>query len=493
LLRNTKGGKQMAGEKKSGGFLFAVVLFLGCSAVMAEAGSEAVTGKEDWRLAVQAWTFNKFTFYEAVDKTAALGLEWIEAYPGQPLSKDAPGAVFHHTMPAAARQKAKDKLAEAGVRLVNYGVVPLPNDEKSCREVFDFARDMGIETIVSEPPAEAIELVDRLCREYKIKVAIHNHPKPSPYWDPNTVLAVCKGRSSFIGACADTGHWMRSGLDALESLRKLQGRIVSLHFKDLTELGNPDAHDTIWGSGKGNVDAMLAELSRQKFAGVFSVEYEYNWENSMPDIARCVQYFDRAAAKLGQMRWRRLFNGHDLAGWIVQPGSWAVEPNGVLAARTGPDIWTEEQFGDFVLDLEFKLAANTNSGVFLRTGSIENWLHTAIEVQVFDSYGKQSVDKHDCGAIFDCLAPSKNAVKKPGEWNRYVISCRANKINVELNGQQIVDMDLDRWTEPHKNPDGTPNKFNTAYKDMPRKGHIGLQYHGQPVWYRNIRIKPLPD
>jgi hypothetical protein len=82
-------------------------------------------------------------------------------------------------------------------------------------------------------------------------------------------------------------------------------------------------------------------------------------------------------------------------------------------------------------------------------------------------------------------------VKKPGEWNHCTITCKANKIYVVLNDEQIIDMDLNLWTEAHKNPDGTPNKFNTAYKDMPRVGRIGLQDHGDPVWYRNIKIKTL--
>ncbi|HEX7572514.1 MAG TPA: DUF1080 domain-containing protein, partial [Bacteroidota bacterium] len=97
----------------------------------------------------------------------------------------------------------------------------------------------------------------------------------------------------------------------------------------------------------------------------------------------------------------------------------------------------------------------------------------------------------DCGAIFDCLAPSANAVRPPGEWNHYTITCKGSMITVVLNGRQVIAMDLNRWTEAHKNPDGTPNKFNTAYKDMPRVGNIGLQYHGHPVWYRNVKILTL--
>jgi hypothetical protein len=112
-------------------------------------------------------------------------------------------------------------------------------------------------------------------------------------------------------------------------------------------------------------------------------------------------------------------------------------------------------------------------------------------VQVLDSYGKEPPDKHDCGAISDCLEPSVNAVRPPWEWNRYVITCEGSRIGVVLNGTAILDMDLDRWSDAGRNPDGTPNKFETAYREMPREGHLGLQDHGHPVWYRNVRVQRL--
>ncbi len=180
----------------------------------------------------------------------------------------------------------------------------------------------------------------------------------------------------------------------------------------------------------------------------------------------------------------------DLSKWILKPGTWTLE-NGVLEAQGDGDIWSKAAYGNFVLSLEFKIIPKSNSGVFIRTGSIENWLHTAIEVQVLDSYGKPDPGKHDCGAIYDVLAPSKNMVREPGEWNKYIITCIDNEIMVNLNGEDIIDMNLNRWTTAHSNPDGTKNKFNTAYKDMPRTGKIGLQYHGDPVWYRNIKVKEL--
>lgn len=448
-----------------------------------------------WRLGTQAYTFKKFTFYEAVDKTASLGLNWIEAYPGQRLSGDRPDARLTHEMPAGIRKEVKQRLAETRVRLVNYGVVGLPNDETECRKVFDFAKALGIETIVAEPSPEALDLIESLCSQYKIKVAIHNHPKDSQYWHPDKVLEVCKGRSKWIGACADTGHWMRSGVDPLEALRKLEGRIISFHFKDLNQFGERKAHDVVWGTGKADVEALLKELHRQGFQGVFSVEYEHNWENSVPEIRQCIEYFNKVAGRLRPKGWHDLL-ANDLSNCTFKPGSWAME-DAVLTRKSTKksrgDIWTKETYGDFILDLEFMLTYETNSGIFFRTADIKDCVQTGIEVQVCDSYSVAQPGTHDCGAVYDCLAPKKNMVKKPGEWNRCTITCLGNIIYVILNGEQIIDMDLRHWTEPHKNPDGTKNKYNAPFKDRPRAGHIGFQDHGHPVWYRNIKIKRLEN
>ncbi|MBN1766463.1 MAG: DUF1080 domain-containing protein [Sedimentisphaerales bacterium] len=443
--------------------------------------------KENWRLATQLWTFHTYTFYEAVEKTAALGLDWVEAYPGQQLSKDNPDERFHHTMSGELRRQVKEKLNDLGLTVVNYGVVPLPNDEAQCRIVFDFAKDMGIETLVSEPPFDAFEMLDKLCQEYQINIAIHDHPNPSPYWNPDTVLKVCEGRSSRIGACADTGHWMRSGINPLEAIKKLKGRIISLHLKDLNEFGVMDAHDVIWGTGKADMDKILAELKNQNFTGVFSIEYEHNWESSMPEVRKCAEYFYQQAHKLEQNPWKMLL-ADDLSNCILKPKSWSLQ-DGVLARHGGGDLWTKDQYGNFILDLDFKVEKGSNSGVFIRTGDLDNWLHTAIEVQIHDT--TDGTSRGACGAIYDCLAPSQNAVKPAGQWNRMRIMAKDNMIMLFMNGQQIIDMDLDKWTEPHKNPDGSKNKFNTAYKDMPRSGHIGFQDHGDAVWYRNIRIAPI--
>lgn len=189
--------------------------------------------------------------------------------------------------------------------------------------------------------------------------------------------------------------------------------------------------------------------------------------------------------------FKPLFNGKDLAGWTAKPNGWKIENGELVWSPKSGYIWSEAQYGDFVLDLEYKLAKGTNSGVFIRTAKTADPVQTGIEIQVLDSFGKEVPDKHDAGAMYDCLAPSKNTVKAPGEWNHMVITCKDAQITVELNGEKVLDADLNQWTQPNANPDGTKNKFKTAYKDMARKGHIGFQDHGNPVWYRNVRLKEL--
>jgi len=446
-----------------------------------------------WKLGPQAYSFKKFTFYEAIDKAEQLGLHYIEAYPGQKVSKERMDVKTGPDMSEEVRAEVKQKLKDAKIKLINFGVTKLTSDEAQCRKVFEFAKDMGIETIVSEPPEDAFDLIDKLCNEYNIKVAIHNHPKPSHYWNPDTVLKVCEGRSKMIGACADTGHWMRSGLNPLEAVKKLEGRIVSFHLKDLNEFGVRSAHDVPWGTGKADIKAILTELARQRFRGSFSIEYEHNWEDSVPEIQKCVDYFKKTAAKLRPSRskskgprsrgMKDLF-AKDFSNAVLE-GKWAFE-DGVLTRKGGGDIWTKDKYGDFVLKLEFKVAEGTNSGVFIRTGDYE-WLPW-IEIQIEDSSDKP-ISNHICGGIFDIIAPSKNMVKKPGLWNEMTIVAKGKRIIVVLNDEKVVDMDLNDWDTAHKNPDGTKNKFDIAYKDLPRSGFIGLQDHGRPIWYRNVKIK----
>ena len=188
--------------------------------------------------------------------------------------------------------------------------------------------------------------------------------------------------------------------------------------------------------------------------------------------------------------WRDLL-GKDLTGWQAPSGDkpspgWAVEDGTLVRKNRAGYVWTNDRFGDFVLDLEFKTEGN--SGIFIRTDDLRDPVQTGIEIQVYTPTKNPS--KGSCGAVYNCVAPSKEMSRK-GEWNHITITALDNKLTVVINGEQIVDMDLNRWTEPNKNPDGSKNKFRTALKDFKREGHIGFQDHGASVAYRKIRIKPL--
>ncbi|MCP4454890.1 MAG: DUF1080 domain-containing protein [Planctomycetes bacterium] len=479
----------------------------------------ATQAQDQWRLGMQAYSFNRFTFYEAVSKNRALGMSTIEAYPGQKLSVQHGDAKFEHTMSPALMLEAKQMLKAQGVTLVNYGVVGLPNNEKECRQVFDFARTMGIETIVSEPPEDAFDLIDRLCQEYKIGVALHNHPKPSPYWDYKTVLRLCEGRSQWIGACADTGHWTRSGIDPVEAVRALgmAGRIRSFHFKDLNELGVRGAHDVPWGTGVSKAREVLGMLASTGFRGSFSIEYEHNWLNSMPEIAQCVAFFERTAYELGVGQWHWIFNGEDLVGWDGDPRLWTVR-DGVIRGETTPEnptrgntfcIWRGGRPDDFELKLKFKIR-NGNSGVQYRSKEFAKWRITGYQAEVENKQGKVGFLYHEGGRgwlvnVGDFLTIDQPGIKtvvsqvndpkalieagyyREQDWNEYHIICQGNHVQHYLNGFQTVELiDDDRITNPNDPKDR---------KGAIREGVLALQIHAGPpmlVEFKDIRVKTLP-
>jgi sugar phosphate isomerase/epimerase len=254
--------------------------------------------KAGWRLGVQAYTFHKFSLKEAIDKAHDLGLKYIEVYYGQPLGEGIEGKMDYN-MDKATQAKVLAYAKSKAVKIVASGVIICDN-EAEWKKLFEFASQMGIETITCEPDNKHLKYIDQLANQYKIDVAIHNHPKPSAYWEPRLFLDAVKGLSNRIGACADVGHWKRMGIDPVEALKKYEGRIKTLHFKDVKEkvAGETEQHDVIWGTGICNVDAMLKELKRQNFKGLFSIEYEYNWDNSVPDIKQCILYFNKVSDSL---------------------------------------------------------------------------------------------------------------------------------------------------------------------------------------------------
>lgn len=250
--------------------------------------------KLGWRLGIEAYTFHKFTFFETIDKTADLGLSYVGGLSFQKVSAAMPKN-FDPDLTDAELEAVRLKLAERGVRLVTYYLQEIPDEEQACRKIFEFGRKLGIETFMTEPKLEALERIDRFCNQYGIKVALHNHDqKASPaYWSPEAVLRACQGRSPLIGACADLGYWMRSGIDPVEGLRKLGDRLITLQMHDLHAPG-PDGHDVPWGTGVGRSAEVFAEMRRLgQRPTLIGLEYSYDWYESLPKIEQCIRFFNQ--------------------------------------------------------------------------------------------------------------------------------------------------------------------------------------------------------
>jgi hypothetical protein len=214
-----------------------------------------------------------------------------------------------------------------------------------------------------------------------------------------------------------------------------------------------------------------------------------------PMVARAAD--NELTAKEKADGWILLFDGKTHEGWMTDKGAKSktpVEHGAINPHKCGGYMMVhKKKWENYVLSLDFKITKGCNSGIFVRTSSLKprpgkDVGFNGLEVAIDDTPG---AGYHDTGAIYDLVKPKKQAMKKVGEWNHIVITSNKNIIEVELNGQKITRMDLDKFTKKYKRPDGTKHKFDIAYKDHPRKGYIGLQDHGSACWFKNIKLKEL--
>jgi sugar phosphate isomerase/epimerase len=249
--------------------------------------------KLGWLLSCQMYTFRDRSFYEALDVLAGIGVRRVEPAFFLPLDKAQPGLKTGESLAPDKRREMKQRMADLGITMPTY-YAPIEGDKAAWPKIFDFAKEMGVQTLVAEPPPDALDALDPLCEEYKINLAVHNHPEGSgsKYWNPDTLLEACKGLSPRIGACPDTGHWVRSGLNTLESLNKYHERIITIHLKDAAESGKRDSRDVPLGTGMGNYAAILKQLQDWKWKGVMTVEYEHQSPQLVEEVTQCVQFVE---------------------------------------------------------------------------------------------------------------------------------------------------------------------------------------------------------
>jgi len=242
---------------------------------------------------VQAWTFNSFTTEQAIEMVAQAGSKAIELFPGQKLSEQTKDVKVGPDMGDDNTAILKGFLDKAGVRAVAFGVTGISKDPNEARKLFTWAKGLGI-LVINTESAEAIDTIEMMVKEFDLKVGFHDHPKQpnNPnyrMWDPNYVLSLVKNRDKRIGANADTGHWVRSGIKPVEALKILKGRVVSSHLKDLNVF-EPGGHDVPYGMGVSDVRGILEAYKAMGMTGPVSVEYEHNWGKSLPEVAQCIGF-----------------------------------------------------------------------------------------------------------------------------------------------------------------------------------------------------------
>jgi len=447
---------------------------------------------KEFPFAVQCWTFRKFTFFETLEKVEQLGIKYIQAYGRQRLSKDLPENVtFGPDLTDQQIKLVKQKLKQHGIKVVAMGVVRFKNEEQDMRRYFDFAKKMGIRLIITEPAYDDYSLIEKMVKEYNIRVAIHNHPIPSKYARPETVLFRIKDLDPRIGVCADTGHWLRSGVVPVEALRVLEGRILDVHLKDLNELGKKEAYDVPFGQGVASIYEILAELTLQNYKGFLTIEHEKKEDalNPIPPVKEGMEYVKKITYYQGYEELLKLDRGrgrYSKHGWNhYGPGYFELdEDTGILKSFGGMGLfwYSARKFKDFVLELDYRCSQHdTNSGIFLRVPEMpinNDYIYHSFEIQIGDHFK----GTHMTGAVYDAEPPKqdliKKAIKPTGEWNHYKITFKGDRIIVELNGIEVVN-----WkAEPRG-----------KVKDFAREGYIGLQNHDSrsPVYFKNIFIKEL--
>ena len=246
--------------------------------------------KEPRKVAVQLYSLNRFTLEDSIRKLKGLKLDAIECYPGQRLSDKYPNVKVGPTMNTEQRRFMKMLLKDANLKMVSFGVTGAKN-EKEIDAICQFVKEMGGERVLTEAPVYYLPMWEKACEKYGLTMCLHHHATNSgaTYWDTDFFKKHVKG-FKHIKYNPDPGHWSRSGIDPVKSLKEVDGYVASIHFKDQKEFNNIQNQPTPFGKGVLDVKGMLAELDRQGFNGYYVIEYEADWLNNIPAIKECVEY-----------------------------------------------------------------------------------------------------------------------------------------------------------------------------------------------------------
>lgn len=258
----------------------------------------SATARLGWQLSVQHYTYRRFSLFEAMDLAATVGLRHFEVRSNLKLGPKWPGLNANESMPAEALREFKSRVADLGLSLPSV-FADFDGTPDQAKRLLAFWRELGTEIVVAEPDVKSLDMLEKLCEEHRMRLALHNHQKgKSYYWSPEVVLAACANRSKRIGACADVGQWARSGLDPVDCLRKLACRIHGFHLKDVLKKGDLDSRNTVMGEGQADCGGALEELKRQGYRGPVAIDFEHDTPALQDDMAKNIAFVQNHADRL---------------------------------------------------------------------------------------------------------------------------------------------------------------------------------------------------
>jgi inosose dehydratase len=242
-----------------------------------------------YKLGIQLYSLRGYKVGEALQHAKDLGFEQVEFYDGMLSTGATPDEI------AAMRKTVSD----LGLSISAHGVNRMSKDAEKNRKIFEFAKLLGIPSITVDPDPDAFDNLDELVKEFDLRIAIHNHGPGHRYNKVVDVLKAIEGHDERIGACADLGHYIRSGENAAEVIRLLKGRLYGIHLKDFAEM-TQKSKGVILGKGHLDVEAVLTAMQSVGFPanGAFSLEYEENPSNPLEDIRQCVAVAKAAMTKV---------------------------------------------------------------------------------------------------------------------------------------------------------------------------------------------------
>lgn len=462
---------------------------------------ESPEGYGGFKMGLQSYSLRHFSAAEAMAHTRKLGLSVWEAF-----SKHVPLG----TVPAHIAEQ-KQALAAGGIRLMSYGVVGFDNNETKAREIFDFAKAMGLVSISADPTPnqETFDLLDKLVAEYQIPIAIHNHGPGHRYDKVEDVLKVVQDRHPLIGACVDTGHYLRSNEDPVEVIQKLGARVFGVHLKDVRtiydaaekaelmaklERGRANMLDregkifTILGEGELNVVGVLRLLRQLNYQNNISLEYEENPESPLSDIELCLQAVREAVAYLDDKEegFVQLWDGKSFENWKINesPETWSIRDGAIVCQGPRSHLFymgSEAPYKNFELKVDVKADKNSNGGIYFHTKyQEEGWPRAGFEAQVNNTYNS---DPRKTGSLYAVQDVLRQTIPDNTWWTQHII-VEGKRVIIKVDGKVVVD-----YTEPENARPG---------RDFARvlgSGTFALQGHdpGSTVYFRNIRAKKLAD